>query len=104
MSNKPELEAEAEAALMAEGNAHATPPETGTPITNENALVVMAQAMIAIEKHLFALVYIENTKDPEKTGFTYVPDVFKAIYDGGDPFQEVRDAQTQAESAEKTDA
>ncbi len=100
--SKPELEAEAEAALLAGGNEDATPAEN-VAITNENALIVMAQAMVAIEKHLFALVYIENTKDPEKTGFTYVPDVFKAIYDGGDPFQEVRDSQAQAEAA-KTDA
>jgi hypothetical protein len=104
MPKKPELEAEAEAALAAGGDAQATPPEGQVAITNENALIVMAQAMVAIEKHLFALVYIENTKDPEKTGFTYVPDVFKAIYDGGDPFQEVRDAQAQAEADGKSDA
>jgi hypothetical protein len=104
MTKKPELEAEAEAALAAGGNLDDTPPQEQFKITNENALIVMAQAMVAIEKHLFALVYIENTKDPEKTGFTYVPDVFKAIYDGGDPFQEARDAQQQAEAAERSDA
>lgn len=82
---KPELEAEAAAALG--GDANVT-PEGGVPITNENALIVIAQSLVAIEKHLFALVYIENTKDPEKTGFTYVADVFKAIYDGSDPFVE----------------
>ncbi len=100
---KPELEAEAEAALNAGGDAQ-IPPEAQTVITNENALIVMAQAMVAIEKHLFAMVYIENTKDPEKSGFTYLPDVFKAIYDGSDPFQEVREAQAKAEADEKTDA
>lgn len=92
--SKPELEAELDAALQSGGEQ--APAEMGG-ITNENALPIIAQTLVAIEKHLFALVYIENTKDPEKTGFTYVPDVFKAIYDGGDPFAEAK-AQADADA------
>ncbi len=95
--NKPELdEAEIEAAL---GEAD-TEEVSEIPITNENALIIIAQAMVGIEKHLFALVYLENTREPDKSGVTYVPDVFKSIYDGSDPFAEV-DAAVKAANGQK---
>lgn len=96
--SKSELEAETEAALN-QGGEPAPASEMQGVITNENALPIIAQTLIAIEKHLFALVYLENTKDSAKTGFTYVPEVFRAIYDGTDPFAEAKaesDAQAKA--------
>lgn len=94
--NQPEMdEAEIEAAL----NEDKTPDVSEISITNENALIVMAQAMVGIEKHLFALVYLENTRDPEKSGVTYVADVFRSIYDGSDPFTEVDEAVKAAAAA-----
>lgn len=99
------LAEEAEAALSENAGTPLlppTPPEQSIPLTNENALIVIAQSLVAIEKHLFALVYIENTKDPDKTGLTYVPDVFKAIYDGGDPFADVK-AEVDARNDEGKD-
>ncbi len=103
---KPELEAEAAAALAAGGNTEGTPEGSQdiVTITNENALIVMAQALIGIEKHLLALVYIENTKDSDKSGVTYLPEVFAAIYDGGDPFKEVQEALKKAAAMETPDA
>ena len=69
------------------GNTPATdPPEE---VNAENAFVALAQSAVAIEKHLFALVYLYKTMNPEKTGVTYVDDVFASIYDGSDPFAEV---------------
>lgn len=65
------------------------PQENQEEITPENALVAIAQALLAVEKHLFALVYLEKTRDPAKTGVTYIEDVFAAIYDGSDPFHEI---------------
>jgi len=67
-----------------------------TPITNDNALVIIAQSLVGIERHLMALVYLENTSDPEKTQVTYLPDVFHAIYDGSDPFAEVEASMKRA--------
>lgn len=58
-------------------------------ITNENALIIIAQALVGIEKHLFAQVYLMKTRDPDKTQVTFLPDVFDSIYDGSDPFKEV---------------
>jgi len=96
--SKPEInEVELEAAMGNEGD----PDVTEIRITNENALIVMAQALVGIEKHLFALVYLENTRDPEKSGVTYVPDVFRSIYDGSDPFVEVDEAVKAAAKAAK---
>lgn len=76
------------AAAMAK-QAQADEDAQGMEITPENALVVIAQTLVGIERHLLALVYLQNTREPEKTGVTYVPDVFAAIYDGTDPFKEV---------------
>jgi hypothetical protein len=101
--SKPELEAELEAAMGSEEN----PVEGEIQITNENALIVMAQAMVGIEKHLFALVYLEKTRDPEKTQVTFLSDVFNAIYDGSDPFRDVDEqvkAAADAAKAGKADA
>jgi hypothetical protein len=72
------------------------------PITNENALVIIANSLVGIERHLMALVYLENTRDPEKTQVTYLPDVFHAIYDGSDPFAEVDAAIKKAHESAKT--
>ena len=94
----PELEAELEAAMDQDDS----PVEGEIQITNENALIVMAQAMVGIEKHLFALVYLEKTRDPEKTQVTFLSDVFNAIYDGSDPFRDV-DEQVKA-AADKAKA
>lgn len=94
----PELSDELEIAM---GNQEAESQEI--QITNENALIVIAQALVGIEKHLFALVYLEKTRDPEKTQVTYLPDVFNAIYDGSDPFREVDEAIKAAANAAKTD-
>lgn len=97
--SKPELAAELEIAMDAEAS------EGEIQITNENALVIMAQAMVGIEKHLFALVYLEKTRDPEKTQVTFLPDVFNAIYDGSDPFREVDEViKAAAAKADKSDA
>lgn len=79
--SKPELEAEAAAAL---GNGADTPEEDA-----QDALSVIAAALVGIEKHLFALVYLQKTMHPADTGVTFVPDVFNAIYDDSDPFAEV---------------
>lgn len=66
------------------------PPDQGaTEITNENALVVIAQTLVGIEKHLFAQVYLMKTRNPDQTHITYLADVFDSIYDGSDPFHEV---------------
>lgn len=93
----PELEAELEAAM---GQDEA-PVEGEIQITNENALIVMAQALVGIEKHLFALVYLEKTRDSEKTQVTFLPDVFNAIYDGSDPFRDVDEQVKAAADAAK---
>ncbi len=100
----PELEAELVAAM---GQDDQAPAEGEIQITNENALIVMAQAMVGIEKHLFALVYLEKTRDPEKTQVTFLSDVFNAIYDGSDPFRDVDEqvkAAADAAKAEKANA
>lgn len=97
--SKPELEAELDAALKQEAGPGPAPESQGG-ITNENALPIIAQTLVAIEKHLFALVYLENTKDSEKSGFTYLPEVFRAIYDGTDPFAEAK-AEADASKAEE---
>jgi hypothetical protein len=78
---KPELEAEVAAAL---GSAQGTPEEEA-----QDALSVIAASLVGIEKHLFALVYLQKTMHPADTGVTFVPDVFNAIYDDSDPFAEV---------------
>lgn len=96
---KPELEDEIEAAMVENKDA----AENEIPITNENAVLIMAQALVGIEKHLFALVYLEKTRDPEKTMVTYLPDVFNAIYDGSDPFREVDEALKAAEKQISSD-
>ena len=98
---KPEIDLTELSAAMGEGNTGGT--EEQIQITNENALIVIAQALIGIEKHLLALVYIENTKDSEKTGVTYVPEVFAAIYDGSDPFAEVEQILKDAKEKAATD-
>ena len=51
-----------------------------------DALTVIAESMVSMEKHLFALVYLSKTNNPEKTGVTYVDEIFNAIYDDTDPF------------------
>jgi len=99
--SKPEIN---EAELNAAMEDDADQDVTEIRITNENALIVMAQALVGIEKHLFALVYLENTRDPEKSGVTYVPDVFKSIYDGSDPFVEVDESVKAAAAKAAKDA
>lgn len=94
----PELEAELEAAM---GQEKEDPAQEEIQITNENALIIMAQALVGIEKHLFALVYLEKTRDPEKTQVTFLPDVFNAIYDGSDPFRDVDEQVKAAADAAK---
>lgn len=80
-------------------------PEQGEiQITNENALIVIAQALVGIEKHLFAQVYLAKTRDPEKTQVTFLHDVFNAIYDGSDPFKEVDEAIKAAKEMATKDA
>ncbi len=95
--SKPELEDELEAAMGQDSESQEI------QITNENALIVIAQALVGIEKHLFAQVYLAKTRDPEKTQVTYLPDVFNAIYDGSDPFREV-DEIIKAAKEGKSDA
>ncbi len=88
-----DLENEAAAALA---SAPAENQGEEIKITAENALVIMTQALVGIEKHLFALVYLEKTRDPAKTGVTFIPAVFDAIYDGSDPFKDVDEAVAKA--------
>lgn len=71
------LAAELEAAMRNEQEA-----EQGA----EDALGSIAESLALIQCHLCALVYLERTKNTEKTGLTYIPEVFNAIYDGTDPF------------------
>lgn len=101
---KKSLAEEAAAALEAsKANEQSTQSEQGELITPENALLVIAQSLVGIEKHLMALVYLENTKDPDKTGVTYIPAVFQAIYDGSDPFEDVAAILEQAKTANATE-
>jgi len=82
----PELDLDAVNAAL---KAKAALPEESEEITNENALAVIANAIVGMERHLNALVYLALTYDSEKTQLTFIPDVFHAIYDGSDPFAEV---------------
>jgi hypothetical protein len=53
----------------------------------QDALTTIADALVMIEKHLCAMVYLQKTLGgTEKTGLTYHDDVFNAIYSGEDPF------------------
>ena len=94
------LAEEAAAALAAQtASEQSGQAEQGELITPENALLVIAQSLVGIEKHLMALVYLENTREPEKSGVTYIPSVFQAIYDGSDPFQDVAQILEQAKTS-----
>lgn len=84
-----ELARQAAAAMAKQANPQIADGVQSVEITNENALVVIAQTLVGIERHLLALVYLENTKDSARTGVTYEPSVFASIYDGTDPFAEV---------------
>ena len=99
------LEAEAAAALAQnKGNTDATPAQDeGEEVGPENAFVALAHSAIAIEKHLFALVYLYKTSRPEVTGVTFVHDVFDAIYDGSDPFKEIDDVMKALKAKEKAE-
>lgn len=90
----PELEAEAAAALGAQAEKPA-PAEGG-----QDALEAAVGALIGIEKHMFALVYLLKTSRPAETGITYVEDVFNAIYDDSDPFVEVQEILQKAKNAD----
>lgn len=88
---KPELAAEAEAALS-------DAPAQDAEEAAQDALSVIAAALVGIEKHLFALVYLQKTAHPGDTGVTFVHDVFNAIYDDTDPFKEVDEAMKAAKA------
>lgn len=64
------------------------------------ALDSIAESLIRIEKCLFALVYLQNTKDPAKSGVTYIPEFFYSIFSGEDPLEEINKILSKATPAE----
>jgi hypothetical protein len=71
---------------LIEPDAHLEPEIADEEEEAHDALGTIADALVGIEKHLFALVYLAITGAVEKTGVGYVPEVFNAIYDDSDPF------------------